>query len=239
MTRGTRNRRTDARENRDTILSVALQSLSESPDVSLNTIAKRAGVANATLYRHFPTREALVLAVYQCDVEQMRDAATQLLADHSPLEALREWMHSLARCVVTKHGLPDAMRLATGSQRTLFPETYQAMSTAIAQLLAANQVAGTVRPGLELEVVMLALSSIWQLDPGPDWQKQADSLINLLITGLAGAPAPGEGEGGGGGAARPGAGRAGGDSAAGVGDGKGVVESAVVAAEGRPVHRGR
>lgn len=89
-----------------------------------------------------------------------------------------------------KHGLPDALRLATGSQKTLFPETHQAMSTAIAQLLAANEAAGTVRPGLEAEVVMLALSSIWQLDPGPDWRKQADSLIDLLITGLGGAPAP-------------------------------------------------
>ncbi|GAA5040578.1 AcrR family transcriptional regulator [Thermocatellispora tengchongensis] len=185
MTTATPNRRADARENREAILAVALQALTESADVSLNAIAKRAGVANATLYRHFPTREALVLAVYQCDVERMRHAATELLAEHPPLEALRRWMRALAECTMTKRGLADAMRLATGAGRSLFPETYQAMRGAVAELLAAGHEAGTVRPGLDPEIILLALCGIWQLDP--DSQEQADALIDLLVTGLSAA----------------------------------------------------
>ncbi|AQZ60627.1 Transcriptional regulator, TetR family [[Actinomadura] parvosata subsp. kistnae] len=179
-------KRADALENRHVILAAALEALTESPDVSLNAIAKRAGIANGTLYRHFPTREALVLAVYQCDIEEMRDAATRLLAEHAPLDALREWLRSLAACAMTKHGLADAMRLATGAGKSLFPETYQAMKAAIGELLAAGEAAGVVRPGLDPELVLLALCGIWQLDPGAHWRGQADDLIDLLVTGLAG-----------------------------------------------------
>ncbi|MGR6917966.1 TetR/AcrR family transcriptional regulator [[Actinomadura] parvosata] len=185
-------KRTDALENRQAILDVALQALTESPDVSLNAIAKRAGLANGTLYRHFPTREALVLAVYQCDIEEMKNAATQLLAEHPPVRALREWLRALAHCAMTKNGLADAMRLATGADKSLFPETYQAMKAAIAELLAANEASRTVRAGLDPELVLLALCGIWQLDAGSDWRKQADDLIDLFMTGF-GVPAGSQG----------------------------------------------
>jgi hypothetical protein len=90
---------------------------------------------------------------------------------------------------MTKHGLADAMRLATGAEKSLFPETYQAMKAAIAELLAANEAAGTVRSGLDPELVLLALCGIWQLDSGADWRKQADDLIDLVISGLSGPTA--------------------------------------------------
>jgi len=79
----------------------------ESPDASLNAIAKRAGVANATLYRHFPTREELVLATYDHEVSQLVDAADQLLRQQAPIDALRSWVERLARYAVTKHGLAE------------------------------------------------------------------------------------------------------------------------------------
>ncbi|MEU0515237.1 MULTISPECIES: TetR/AcrR family transcriptional regulator [Amycolatopsis] len=185
MTASTPKRRADARENRDAILAVARLALAESPEISLNAIAKRAGVGNATLYRHFPTREALVLAVYGRDVAEIREVATRLLAERFPMEALREWMRELARCVLTRRGLGDALRLATGPDRAQLADTYQAMSDALAELLAANEAAGTVRQGLDPEIVLLALGSLWQLDPDGEWAAQAEGIIELLIAGLA------------------------------------------------------
>src|SRR5271168_3874865 len=105
-------KRADARRNRDAILAAALESLTESPDASLNAIARQAGVANATLYRHFPSREDLVLATYEHEVSQVVDAADVLLQERPPLDALRSWVAGLARYAVTKHGLADALRKA-------------------------------------------------------------------------------------------------------------------------------
>src|SRR5580693_5308676 len=88
--------RSNARQNRDRILAVAHEALIASSDASLNSIAKRAGVGIATVYRHFPTREALVLEVYRHEVTQLAEAAPALLASHPPLDALRKWMDRLA-----------------------------------------------------------------------------------------------------------------------------------------------
>jgi AcrR family transcriptional regulator len=88
--------RTDARRNREAILAAALAALTDSPGASLNAIAKRAGVANATLYRHFPTREELVLATYEREVGKLVDAADVLLREQAPLDALRTWVQRLA-----------------------------------------------------------------------------------------------------------------------------------------------
>src|SRR6202012_593897 len=125
MTERTELKRADARRNRDAIVVAALEALTASPDASLNAIAKRAGVANATLYRHFPTRAELVLATYEREVATLVDAADVLLRKQAPLDALRSWVERLARYAVTKHGLADALRKATtrGSDLTS-TETY-------------------------------------------------------------------------------------------------------------------
>src|SRR5690349_17526818 len=108
VTGATPRRRSDAAQNREAILAVALAALTEPGEVSLNAIARRAGVANATLYRHFPTRESLVLEVYRHEVRQLAAAADQLLADREPGDALREWVARLAQYAMTKHGLAQA-----------------------------------------------------------------------------------------------------------------------------------
>src|ERR1700744_1289600 len=113
MTERTELKRADARRNRDAIVVAALEALTASPDASLNAIAKRAGVANATLYRHFPTREDLVLATYEHQVQMLVDAANSVLKEHPPIDALRNWVERLARYAVTKHGLADALRKVT------------------------------------------------------------------------------------------------------------------------------
>lgn len=184
MTESSEVRRSDARRNREAVLTAALQALTESPDASLNAIAKRAGVANATLYRHFPTREELVLAAYQHEVSDLVQAADLLLAEREPIDALRGWVERLARYAVTKHGLGDALRKATGPGSDLSNETYAAIVGALRRLLQANISAATLRPGLDADDVILALAGLWQLDPAGDWRAQAQRIYEIVLGGL-------------------------------------------------------
>ena len=185
MTESTELKRSDARRNRDAIVAAALDALTESPDASLNAIAKRAGVANATLYRHFPTREELVLATYQHEVSNLVDAADLLLQEQAPIDALRSWIERLARYAVTKHGLADALRKATSPGSDLSStDTYDAIVAALDRLLQANISAGTLRPGLNADDVILALAGLWQLHPASDWSAQAERIYDIVLSGL-------------------------------------------------------
>ena len=185
MTESTELKRSDARRNRDAILAAALAALTASPDASLNAIAKRAGVANATLYRHFATREELVLATYHDEVRRLVDVAGLLLREHAPSDALRSWVERLARYAVTKHGLADALRKTTAPGSDLSStETYSAIVAALDRLLQANISAGTLRPGLDAHDVILALAGLWQLDPAGDWAAQAQRIYDIVLSGL-------------------------------------------------------
>jgi AcrR family transcriptional regulator len=185
MTESSELKRSDARRNRDAILVAALEALTESPDASLNAIANRAGVANATLYRHFPTREELVLATYQREVQNVVDATGVLLREQAPIDALRSWVERLARYAVTKHGLADALRKATSPGSDLSStDTYHAIVAALDRLLQANIAAGTLRPDLDAGDVILALAGLWQLDPASDWRAQAQRIYDIVLSGL-------------------------------------------------------
>jgi AcrR family transcriptional regulator len=178
-------KRSDGRRNRDAILVAALEALTESPDASLNAIARRAGVANATLYRHFSTREELVLATYQREVRKLVDSADLLLQEEAPIDALRSWVERLARYAVTKHGLGDALRKATAPGSDLSStDTYAAIVAALDRLLQANVAAGTLRPDLDADDVILALAGLWQLDPTRDWRSQASRIYDIVLSGL-------------------------------------------------------
>jgi AcrR family transcriptional regulator len=178
-------RRSDARRNRDAILAAALIALTESPDASLNAIAKRAEVANATLYRHFPTREDLVLATYEHEVQLLVDQADILMREQPPSEALRLWVERLAVYAVTKHGLGEALRKATNPAHDLTStDTYTAIVGTLERLLQANIAAGDLRADLDANDVILALAGLWQLDPSGDWQRQAQRIYEIVLTGL-------------------------------------------------------
>jgi AcrR family transcriptional regulator len=185
MSDPTELKRSDARRNRDAILVAALEALTVSPDASLNAIAKRAGVANATLYRHFPTREQLVLATYQHEVHQLVLAADSLLRERGPTEALSIWVERLARYAVTKHGLADALRWAGALGSDLSSnDIYDEIVGALDRLLQANIAAGTLRPGLDANDVILALAGLFQLDPASDWRGQAHRIYDIVLGGL-------------------------------------------------------
>lgn len=174
--------RADAQVNRARILEVAHHALAESPDASLNSIAKAAGVGAGTLYRHFPTREALVLAVYRHDVERLVDSVPSLLSNHPPLDALRLWIERLASYVNIKHGLGDALDAAT--KKEIERETYTPVIDAITHLLRACEAAGAVRSGIDAEDVLLLAGSLWRIDPGPRAPARASRVLDLLVDGL-------------------------------------------------------
>ncbi|GAA1163021.1 purine salvage operon transcriptional regulator XdhR [Streptomyces hebeiensis] len=180
--------RSDAQRNRERILEVALAELTRCADTPLSTIAKKACVGQGTFYRNFPNREALVLEIYRHGMQQVADAAGQLLRTRDPERALREWMDLLARFAMAKAGLADAIRQAMASGNLTKPGPAPVIAAA-ELLLRANEAAGTIRPGVTGDDLSLAIAGLWQIDPREDWQPRAARLLDLVMDGLrAGAP---------------------------------------------------
>jgi AcrR family transcriptional regulator len=178
-------RRADTRRNNERILAAAAVSLAESGVVSFNAVAKAAGVGVGTVYRHFPTPEALVLAVYRREVQHLVDVVPELLRERSPQEAFRVWTTDhLARYMMTKSGLAAALRSATSSHEDVSRRSYEAMVGAVTTLLAANLEAGTIRADLEPETVLTGLGGLLYLDPRGDWRRRSEALVDLLWQGM-------------------------------------------------------
>jgi AcrR family transcriptional regulator len=176
-------RRSDAQRNRDHILQVAHDAFAESGATSLNEIAKRAGVGPGTLYRHFPTREALILAVYRRDMQRLVDSVPDVLAIHPPLDAFRVWFHTLAEYVRVKHGLGEALHSA--AIKDAINETYAPVVTAVGKLIDACVACEAMRPGLEPADVLLLMGFMWRVESGPEGKRQAERITELVIDGLA------------------------------------------------------
>jgi AcrR family transcriptional regulator len=175
-------RRADAQQNRERILQVAHEAFTASPDASLNSIAKTAGVGPGTLYRHFPNRETLVLAVYRYDVQQLADAAPALLAEHSPIVALRRWLDRLAEYGMAKQAVADVLHSSSGAAAV--GDSYEPIVDAVALLLRACADAGAVRPGLDPDDVLLLIGFLWRIDPRTDWRARCARMLDLVLDGL-------------------------------------------------------
>jgi AcrR family transcriptional regulator len=185
MTTGAVNpRRSDTRRNHERILAAALEALTTSGEVSFNAIAKKAEVGVGTVYRHFPTPEALVLAVYRREVQHLVDVVPTLLETNTPEQAFRAWTGHLARYMMTKRGLAGALSTATSSQEDLFATAYEAMIGAVAALLEANVRAGSVRADVDPETVLRGLSGLLHLNPREDWRSQTENITDLLWKGM-------------------------------------------------------
>jgi AcrR family transcriptional regulator len=174
--------RADAQQNRDRILKVARDALTADGDASLNSIANKAHVGIGTLYRHFPTREALILAVYRRDFQLLIDSAPALLAQHPPVQALRLWFDRLAYYGKVKHGLADVLHAVRNDG--LAGESYGPVIGAITMLLRACEQDGSVRAGHDPDDVLLLLGFLWRIDHSGDWQAQAGRLLDLVMAGL-------------------------------------------------------
>ncbi|MFD8497026.1 TetR/AcrR family transcriptional regulator [Amycolatopsis sp. NPDC059657] len=180
-------RRADTRRNHERILIAAADSLVRSDELSFNAIAKQAEVGVGTVYRHFPTPEALILAVYRREVAHLVDVVPALLEQYTPEQAFRTWTTDhLAHYMMTKRGLANALRTTAVSPGELPAKAFEAMVGAISSLLQANADAGTVRPDLDPETVLRGLGGLFYLDPASDWRGQAAALADLLWQGMRG-----------------------------------------------------
>jgi AcrR family transcriptional regulator len=176
-------RRADAELNRSRILDAARLSLAESGDVSMQAIATRAGVGPGTLYRHFPTREALVLEVHQHDVAELVEAAPALVAAQPARVALRLWLDQLAQYGRIKRGLATAFR-ATHAQ--LSGEGYEPILRAITTLLDACKATADMRDDVEAEDVLLLVGFLWRTETDDDalWAGRTARMLDLVMDGL-------------------------------------------------------
>lgn len=177
-----RSVRSDARENRRRIVDVARDAFSAAGDTSLNEIAKRAGIGPGTLYRHFPTRESLVLAVYRNEIENLADLAPQLLAAHPPLVALRRWLEQVARYGQLKYGVAELIHAATTD--TVEEAAYTLVTGAIKQLLDAGAAAGLLRPDVYPDDFLLLISFLWRIDPQTGGETRAGRMLDLVMAGV-------------------------------------------------------
>ncbi|OZM79459.1 TetR/AcrR family transcriptional regulator [Pseudonocardia sp. MH-G8] len=180
------HRRADTRRNHERILAVAAEVL-PTGEMSFNTIAKKAGVGVGTVYRHFPTQDALVLAVYRREVRHLVEVVPCLLQEHHPEKAFRTWVTGhLARYMMTKRGLAGALQKAsTSAPGDVAADAYRAMAGSATALVEANVRAGTVRSDLDPETVLRGLGGLMFLDPDGDWRRQTESLVDLLWRGMA------------------------------------------------------
>ncbi|HEY0259977.1 MAG TPA: TetR/AcrR family transcriptional regulator [Lacisediminihabitans sp.] len=174
--------RADALRNRDLLIEVATRAFTrDGEDATFEAIAKEAGLGIGTLYRHFPTREALVEAVYRGELAGLSASAEQLLAASGPETGLREWMGRFVDFMTTKRGMADVLRAVINSGGNPYEQSRERALEAVAMLLDAGAAAGTIRADVDPLDVLTTLNgfSLAAVEPG-----QTDRLIDLLMDGL-------------------------------------------------------
>ncbi len=181
-----RKPRADAARNRDRLLEAAADVFSAGgPDASLEAVAKRAGVGIGTLYRHFPTREALFEAVYRREVDQLGELAERLANEAEPVDALRRWLHANVRLVATKKGMVTALALAAHRPSELHAYSAHRLARAVGSLLDRAAGAGEIRADITPEDLLRALVGMsYNVYDTPDWQKTALRLADVFVDGL-------------------------------------------------------
>lgn len=185
LNKTTRRPRIDAVRNRERVLEAAKVVFSAGgPDASLEAVARRAGVGIGTLYRHFPTREALFEAVYRREVEHLADLAEQLKAEASPVEALRRWLRSNVEFVATKKGMSAALALAVNSSSELSAYSFERLTKAVGALLDRAAAAGEIRADISPEDLLRALVGMCYLHDQPGWQASVLRLLDVFVDGL-------------------------------------------------------
>ena len=179
-----RKPRMDAQRNRERILEVAKDAFARSgAGTSLDDIAKQAGVGAGTLYRHFPTRDALLEAVYRTEVEKLAAAERKLAQDLSPIEALRAWMLLFVDYIATKQIIAPALNTLVGGPSKVYEASGAQITGAIRVLVERAIESGDIRRDLDPLDLLRALIGVSNVACGPDWQQSARRLVDILITG--------------------------------------------------------
>jgi AcrR family transcriptional regulator len=180
-----RKPRADALRNRERVLEAAKAIFSAGgPDASLEAVARRAGVGIGTLYRHFPTREALFEAVYRREIEQLGELAEQLKGEAEPVEALRRWMRSNVEVVATKKGMLAALAPAMDGSSELYAYSFDRLTKAVGALLDRAVAAGEIRSDIGPEDLLRALFGMCHMRDQPGWQATVLRLVDVFVDGL-------------------------------------------------------
>ena len=180
-----RKPRADSVRNRERVLEAAKAVFAEGgPAGSLEGVARRAGVGVGTLYRHFPTRQALFEAVYRREVDQLVDMAEQPGTDSPPLEALRRWMHANVEFVATKKGMSAALAVAVHASSSLTVHSMDRLSRALEVLLRRAVEAGAVRGDISAEDILRTIVGLCYTHDKPGWQGNVRRLVDVFIDGM-------------------------------------------------------
>ncbi|WP_213737539.1 TetR/AcrR family transcriptional regulator [Bradyrhizobium sp. dw_411] len=181
-----RKPRADALRNRERLIDVAKLAFAEvGPNVSLEEIARRAEVGIGTLYRHFPTRDDIIAAVYRREVTQLADAAKRLLDTRPAGDALHEWLRLFVDYIATKKVIAPALASMAGGTSALYESSIDLMKGAIADLVERAIAAGDIRPDVEPFDLVQALGSFAMgVSTSPGWETRTLRLIDILMDGL-------------------------------------------------------
>ena len=179
-----RRPRADAERNRERILEVAKEAFTEhGANVSLDDVAKQAGVGAGTLYRHFPTRDALLEAVYRSEVAKLAAAQLEFSKTLAPVEALRAWMLLFVDYIAAKQIIAPALNAMVGGPSKLFQATGVLVKEAIGTLVKRAVESGDLRPDIEPLDLLKALVGVSNVAMGGDWKQSARRLVEILILG--------------------------------------------------------
>jgi len=180
-----RKPRTDAQRNRERILEVAKEAFTRFGSVaSLDEIARQAGVGAGTLYRHFPTRDALIEGVYRSEVEKLAAAAPKFAQAMPPVDALRAWMLLLVDHIAAKHIIAPALNSIVGGPMRLYEGSRGEIQAAIDGLVKRAIKSGELRRDVDAFDLLRALIGVSHVASGAGWEESARRLVDILIRGL-------------------------------------------------------
>jgi len=179
-----RKPRADAQRNRERILEVAKKEFTRSgANASLEEIAKKADVGPGTLYRHFPTREDLLVAVYRSEVEKLAAAERTFAAKLPPVEALRAWLLLFVDAVEAKQIIAPVFNTLIGDPKKVFEASYTQIHEALRALVKRAIKSGDIRKDLDPIDLLRAIVGVANVATSPDWQQSARRLVDILIAG--------------------------------------------------------
>jgi AcrR family transcriptional regulator len=179
-----RKPRADAQRNRERILAVAKGAFSHSgTDINLDEVAKQSGVGPGTLYRHFPTRDALLEAVYRTEVERLAAAEKEFSRTMPPIKALRAWMLLFVDYIATKQIIVAALNTVVGRPSKLFESSRAQIQGAINSLVDRAIKSGDIRSDLDPFDLLRALVGVSNVASVPDWPESARRLVEILLAG--------------------------------------------------------
>jgi AcrR family transcriptional regulator len=176
--------RADAQRNRERILEVAKEAFTRSgANASLDDIAKQARVGPGTLYRHFPTREELLQAVYRSELEKLAAAERKFAQTMTPIEALRAWLLLFVDAIAAKQLIAPALNTLLGDHKKVFAASYAQMQDSLRSLVKRAIKSGDIRKDLDAMDLLRALVGVANVTTSPDWQQSARRLVDILVTG--------------------------------------------------------